>query len=120
MRIAWEKGKNIRFAVWMAILLFLQLGVCFYFGNKKAGFHEDELYTFYSTNKTAGLSVNDRQWLTKEQIRNDFVVLPGEGFRYGVVKQMQSWDCTRPFTIIFSIQPALCFRGSLANGWELG
>ena len=97
MRIAWEKGKNIRFAVWMAILLFLQLGVCFYFGNKKAGFHEDELYTFYSTNKTAGLSVNDRQWLTKEQIRNDFVVLPGEGFRYGVVKQMQSWDVHPPF-----------------------
>ena len=81
----------------MAVLLFLQLGVCFYFGNKKAGFHEDELYTFYSTNKTAGLSVNDRQWLTREQIRNDFVVLPGEGFRYGVVKQMQSWDVHPPF-----------------------
>ena len=97
MRTALEKGKNIRFAVWMAVLLFLQLGVCFYFGNKKAGFHEDELYTFYSTNKTAGLSVNDRQWLTREQIRNDFVVLPGEGFRYGVVKQMQSWDVHPPF-----------------------
>lgn len=78
MEMASEKGKNIRFAAVMAILLLLQLGVCFYFGSKKAGFHEDELYTFYSTNKTAGLSVNDRQWLTREQIRNDFVVLPGK------------------------------------------
>lgn len=97
MEMASEKGKNIRFAAVMAILLLLQLGVCFYFGSKKAGFHEDELYTFYSTNKTAGLSVNDRQWLTREQIRNDFVVLPGEAFRYGVVKQMQSWDVHPPF-----------------------
>lgn len=80
----------------MAVLLVLQLCVLFYYGSQKAGFHEDELYTFYSSNKTAGLFVNDRQWMERDDLRNDFVVLPGEGFRYDVVWQMQSWDVHPP------------------------
>ena len=64
-----------------AVLLGLELAVLFYYGNQKAGFHEDELYTYYSSNKTAGLFVNDRQWMERDELRNDFVVLPGEGFR---------------------------------------
>lgn len=79
-----------------AVLLGLELAVLFYYGNQKAGFHEDELYTYYSSNKTAGLFVNDRQWMERDELRNDFVVLPGEGFRYGVVWQMQSWDVHPP------------------------
>ena len=75
------KKGNIFFIFVMAILLLIQMLVLFYFGGKKAGFHEDELYTYYSTNKTAGLFVNDRQWMEREQIRNDFVVLSGEEFR---------------------------------------
>lgn len=90
------KKGNIFFIFVMAILLLLQMLVLFYFGGKKAGFHEDELYTYYSTNKTAGLFVNDRQWMERDQIRNDFVVLSGEEFRYDVVKQMQSWDVHPP------------------------
>ncbi|MDE6973708.1 MAG: hypothetical protein K2P38_11500 [Lachnospiraceae bacterium] len=79
-----------------AVLLILELAVLFYYGNQKAGFHEDELYTYYSSNKTAGLFVNDRQWMERDELRNDFVVLPGEGFRYDVVWQMQSWDVHPP------------------------
>ncbi|MDE7049251.1 MAG: hypothetical protein K2P25_14960, partial [Lachnospiraceae bacterium] len=90
------KRKRI-FVEIMAVLLMAQLGVMLFYGNKKAGFHEDEFYTYYSTNKTAGLFVNDRQWLTREDVRNDFVVLHGERFRYDVVKQMQSWDVHPPF-----------------------
>ena len=80
----------------MLALLFLQLILLSYYGNRKAGFHEDELYTYYSSNKTAGLFVNDRQWTQRDQLRNDFVVLKGEQFRYSVVKQMQSWDVHPP------------------------
>lgn len=80
----------------MAVLLLLQLAVLLYYGGRKAGFHEDELYTYYSSNKTAGLFVNDRQWTQGEELRNDFVVLGGEGFRYDVVWQMQSWDVHPP------------------------
>ncbi len=91
------KGKeNSAFIIGMGIVLLLQLAALFYYGERKAGFHEDELYTYYSTNKTAGLFVNDRAWMEGEELRNDFVVLPGERFRYGVVKQMQSWDVHPP------------------------
>lgn len=89
------KNKRIFIAV-MAGLLLVQLAVLFYYGGRKSGFHEDELYTYYSSNKTAGLFVNDRQWMERDDLRNDFVVLPGEGFRYDVVWQMQSWDVHPP------------------------
>lgn len=96
MKTAFKNKINLRFIGIMAVLLLLQLLTLFYFGNRKAGFHEDEMYTYYSSNKTAGLFVNDRQWMERDQLRNDFVVLEGEGFRYGVVKQMQSWDVHPP------------------------
>lgn len=95
MKINTNSDKKIYILV-MAFLLVLQMGTLFYFGWKKAGFHEDELYTYYSSNKTAGLFVNDRQWMERDDLRNDFVVLPGEGFRYDVVWQMQSWDVHPP------------------------
>ena len=57
----------------------------------------DELYTYYSTNKTAGVFVEDRTWMEGEELRNEFVVLEGEEFRYSVVKMMQSWDVHPPF-----------------------
>lgn len=92
-----RKATDRQFYIFaMAALLVLQLCVLFYYGSKKSGFHEDELYTYYSSNKTAGLFVNDRQWMERDDLRNDFVVLPGEGFRYDVVWQMQSWDVHPP------------------------
>ena len=90
-----KKNKKI-FFIGMVLLLCLQIIVLFYYGSRKAGFHEDELYSYYSSNKTAGLFVNDREWTTGESFRNELVVLPGEQFRYGVVKQMQSWDVHPP------------------------
>lgn len=91
-----SKKRKQQYILVMAALLLLQLAVLFYYGSRKAGFHEDELYTYYSSNKTAGLFVNDRQWTQGEELRNDFVVLGGEGFRYDVVWQMQSWDVHPP------------------------
>lgn len=96
MKSLFKEKEKLIFLAAMGLLLFCQLGALFYYGNRKAGFHEDELYTYYSTNKTAGLFVNDRQWMERDNLRNDFVVLPGERFRYDVVKQMQSWDVHPP------------------------
>ncbi len=96
MKLGSGRKDNWIFLPAMGIVLLLQMAALFYFGGQKAGFHEDELYTYYSSNKTAGLFVNDRQWMEREELRNDFVVLPGERFRYGVVKQMQSWDVHPP------------------------
>lgn len=91
------KKRKQQYLLAMAVLLLLQTAVLLYYGGRKAGFHEDELYTYYSSNKTAGLFVNDRQWTAQGEIRNDFVVLEGERFRYDVVRQMQSWDVHPPF-----------------------
>lgn len=96
MKITTIKKSRQWYILAMTILLLLQIAVLFYYGGRKAGFHEDELYTYYSSNKTAGLFVNDRQRTSRDELRNDFVVLPGEGFRYDVVWQMQSWDVHPP------------------------
>ena len=95
-RVLPEKKKKIVIGVMFLVLLILQFLVLLYFGARKSGFHEDEFYSYYSTNKTAGLSVNDRTWLPRDSYRNDFVVLEGEEFRYDVVKMMQSWDVHPP------------------------
>ncbi len=104
------RNKRIWIAL-MAGLLLVQLAVLCYYGSRKSGFHEDELYTYYSSNKTAGLFVNDRQWMERDDLRNDFVVLPGEGFRYDVVWQMQSWDVHPP--LYYDLFHTVC---SLAPG----
>lgn len=95
-KISEKIDNKIGMRIAVIALLILQLIVLFCYGNRKSGFHEDEFYSYYSTNKTAGLFVDDRQWQARDNFRNDFVVLEGEQFRYDVVKQMQSWDVHPP------------------------
>ncbi len=83
-------------AVYWVILL-LQIAVCIYFGFLKKGFHEDEFYSYFSSNRTAGLFVVDRDFVDSSAIRSEFVVNKGESFRYGLVKLVQSWDVHPPF-----------------------
>lgn len=77
--------------IWLA-----QMVTAFYFCTRKQGFHEDEYYTYYSTARTNGFYVEDGQWMSRETYRDEFVVLPGQQFRYGLVKQVQSWDVHPP------------------------
>ena len=77
--------------IWLA-----QMVTAFYFCTRKQGFHEDEYYTYYSTARTNGFYVEDEQWMSQETYRDEFVVLPGQQFRYGLVKQVQSWDVHPP------------------------
>lgn len=72
------------------------MAAAFYFCTLKQGFHEDELYTYYSTARTNGFYVEDGKWMDRETIRREFVVLPEERFQYGLVKQVQSWDVHPP------------------------
>ncbi len=114
MKVVSEK-KTIFFLA-MAALLVLQLSVLVFYGNRKAGFHEDELYTYYSSNKTAGLFVNDRQWMDCKELAEEFVVLPGERFRYNIVKQMQSWDVHPPF-YYYIFHTAASLRPGVFSMW---
>lgn len=120
MKTALEKKNHLIFIGIMAALLLMQLVFLFYFGNRKAGFHEDELYTYYSTNKTAGLFVNDRQWMEQKQLFNEFVVLKGEEFRYEVVRQMQSWDVHPPLYYYIFHTACSLFPGMFSKWLGIG
>lgn len=80
------------------ILIFLvALLVNIYFGFQKQGFHEDEYYTYFSSNRSIGLYQPDREWQDRQTVLDEFAVKPGEGFNYGLVKLVQSWDVHPPF-----------------------
>ena len=80
----------------MILLLVIQLCVAFYFCVQKQGFHYDEYYSYYSSNVTGGLHPTDMEWKDTDEIRSEFMALPGEGLAYGTVKLMQSWDVHPP------------------------
>lgn len=91
-----NQKKKRRYLVCFLVIWAVQMAAAFYFCTQKAGFHEDEYYTYYSTARTAGFYVEDGKWMDKETYRNEFVVLPGQQFQYGLVRQVQSWDVHPP------------------------
>ncbi len=90
-----QKTKRNYIVIFLMIWA-VQMAAAFYFCVQKQGFHEDEYYTYYSTARTNGFYVEDGQWMERDTYRNEFVVLPGQGFRYGLVKLVQSWDVHPP------------------------
>lgn len=87
---------NKKYFVYFVVLWVLQMAAAFWFCTRKQGFHEDELYTYYSTARTNGFYVEDGKWMERDEYRNEFVVLPEERFQYGRVRQVQSWDVHPP------------------------
>ncbi len=116
-------GGKAEKRIWLAafaLLLISQVLTMVYFGGKKAGFHEDEYYSFYSTNRTAGLYEPDREWVDRDTFRNEFVVLPGEGFRYGLVATVQSWDVHPPFFYFILHTACSLFPGVFSKWLGIG
>ena len=62
------------------IVLVISLLVSLYYGFQKQGFHEDEYYTYYSSNRSIGLYEPDRQWQERQTILDEFAVKEGEKF----------------------------------------
>lgn len=89
-----KKDKTIYFT--LGILLILQMTAAIYFCEKKTGFHYDEYYSYYSSNVTWGLVPTDREWKDGSEIRSEFMVLEGEGFRFSDVVRMQTYDVHPP------------------------
>lgn len=86
--------------IWFYLFLLIwcvQMFTAVYFCFQKQGFHEDEYYTFYSTARTYGLAIEEDAWMEHDAYLNEFVVLPGQRFQYGLVKLVQSWDVHPPF-----------------------
>ncbi len=114
-----SKKKNIGDYAWQAgmlALLCLQVLLVLYYGGKKAGFHEDEYYSYYSSNRTAGLFEPDREWAARDTYRNEFVVLEGEGFNYSLVATVQSWDVHPPF-FYFLLHTACSLFPGIFSKW---
>lgn len=88
--------KKRKYLICFFILWVAQMAAAFCFCMQKQGFHEDELYTYYSTARTNGFYVEDGKWMERDAYRSEFVVLPDERFQYGLVKQVQSWDVHPP------------------------
>ena len=89
--------KNKKFFLpGMILLLIIQLCATLFFCTQKQGFHYDEYYSYYSSNVTHGLHPTDMEWKNTEEIRSEFMALPGEGLSYDTVKLMQSWDVHPP------------------------
>ncbi len=99
-------GQDKKWYAVMGILLVMQLAVAWYFGTQKAGFHYDEYYSYYSSNVTYGLVPTDRAWKDTAEIRSEFMVLPGEGFRFGDVVRMQTYDVHPP--LYYLLLHAVC------------
>lgn len=94
---AWKNAvKKRKYCICFFVLWVAQMAAALYFCVQKQGFHEDELYTYYSTARTNGFYVENGKWMDRETYRNEFVVLPNERFQYGLVKQVQSWDVHPP------------------------
>lgn len=73
-----------KYIVCFIMLWILQMAAAFWFCTQKQGFHEDEFYTYYSTARTNGFYVEDGKWMERDAYRNEFVVLPGNGFSTGL------------------------------------
>lgn len=100
------KTGNRKLFILLFVILAAQILVCMYFGVRKKGFHEDEYYSYYSTNRSLGLYEPDRAFQDASVIRNEFTVLPGEQFQYARVAEAQSWDVHPP--LYYDILHTVC------------
>ncbi len=97
MTYSQSRSRTNLYRVALAVIIMLQFIAAFYFCMRKTGFHYDEYYSYYSSNVTAGLVPTDNAWMDTSEIADEFMVLPGEGFNYGMVKLMQTYDVHPPF-----------------------
>jgi hypothetical protein len=110
-----DKKKIIYLAVWI-----ICMAAAIYFCIQKSGFHADEYYSYYSTELTKGLNVPENGWMQHDDYYDEFRVLKGEGFRYGLVKQIQSWDVHPP--MYYWVLHTVCsmFPGTFTKWTGLG
>lgn len=108
---------NRKYLIAFTLLLIVSFAVLIYFGQQKSGYHEDEYYSFYSTNYKCGWTVPDGAWESHDRCYNEFVVLPGEAFQYGLVKQVQSWDVHPP--MYYWVLHTVCsFSEGVFSKWQ--
>ncbi|MDE5931267.1 MAG: glycosyltransferase family 39 protein [Lachnospiraceae bacterium] len=114
-----KKENRIYFFLFLLVWC-IQMLTAVYFCCQKQGFHEDEYYTYYSTARTYGLMIEDGAWMERAAYFDEFVVLDGQEFQYGLVKQVQSWDVHPP--VYYWLFHTVCsfFPGQFSKWFGLG
>ena len=90
------KREDAKYNLILVILLCVQVCLICFFGVQKAGFHQDEYYSYFSSNRSLGFYYPDREWVDTATILDEFMVKRGEGFQYALVSTVQSWDVHPP------------------------
>ena len=106
-----------KYIAFLILMIAAQVAVLVYFGARKAGFHEDVFYSYFSSNRSAGLYTPDGEWVDTETILNEFRVLPGERFHFGTVKLVQSWDVHPPLWY-FLLHFACSLSAGVFSKWQ--
>ncbi len=119
MKTETRSGKSRIWLILFLIIWCVQMLTAVYFCYQKQGFHEDEYYSYYSTSRTNGFWVEDQTWMDREDYFNEYVVLEGQGFQYGLVKLVQSWDVHPP--VYYWILHTVCslFPGQFSKWFGL-
>ena len=114
-------GGNVKKRNWyliLGMLLLVQLIAIFYFGSKKAGFHYDEYYSYYSSNVSIWCRPTG-SGSRAARLRTNSGFCRGSGFSMGRLRACRPMTCIRRFTICCCIRYARCFPEGSANGQEL-
>lgn len=82
---------NICAFVTAVVICMIAAVVCCY---KKQAMHEDEFYSYYSSNRTYGLIAEGT--VSRDTVMDELTVRSGEGFNFSLVKEVQSWDVHPP------------------------
>lgn len=98
-------------------VLLIQFGVLFSFAGMKKGMHFDECFSYFNTNNSGGRQAYDREFVSSEEIMQDFYVKPGEQFNYPYVILLQSYDVHPP--VFYLLLHTLCsFMPGVFSLWQ--
>ena len=101
----------------LAFILLTELILLIYFGFLKKGMHFDECFSYFNTNNSVGRMAYDRDYVSSFDIMKDFYVLEGEGFNYGYVVKLQSYDVHPP--LFYLLLHTLCsFMPGVFSIWQ--
>ena len=105
MYIKDKKDYFGKLLAWLTVIISMLVAVLFC--NLKQGYHYDENYSYYSTDVTYGLWPTDNEWKSTQEIKSEYMVLPGESLNLGLVKLNQTYDVHPP--LYYFILRIVCF-----------
>ncbi len=82
--------KSVIFVLTVVTVMIAAVLCCYH----KQAMHEDEFYSFYSSNRTNGFIAEGTQ--TRDAVMDELIVKTGKGYDFNLVKVVQTWDVHPP------------------------